>query len=188
MHKTINSTNSQHNKSKARSQSLQSRKPYTSKYLKNTRPSSSLSQAPHLPLDENDKLKKMSTLHSKIRNQISESILSLNKDIAQLTQWKRKPASSQVQSKSTKEVCCKQPASNLRWLMPVDARFPYYCSSVIIPKCIPKKAYLPRPPSACSKPFRNNCPEGAGASSVVAQKGSQLYEIETQEFLNGYDD
>lgn len=84
-------------------------------------------------------LTQLRELQKKVRSQISESLISMDEDISKL---KRKQPPPQSKSKAKAKPSVAQTGSyfpknisSLRWLLPVDARFPNYHKGVIIPKC-----------------------------------------------------
>lgn len=128
-----------------------------------------------------DNLTQLRELQTKLRSQISESLLSLDEDISKL---KRKQPPPQSKSKVKAKPSVNQTGSylpknmkSLRWLLPVDARFPSYHKGVIIPKCTSWRSNLKQSSTRAAKTSYDKCMDAATRKySTLAERGSEISE------------
>ncbi|CAL8121956.1 unnamed protein product [Orchesella dallaii] len=99
---------------------------------------------PPTELNSAEALHEVRDMHQNIRKQLTESWEAIDSEINKLKE--------KVSCPELKDECPPQPIPNLRWMMPVDLRFPYYPGGIIRSKCRQfKRAPVKKPPPS-SKP------------------------------------
>ncbi len=132
---------------------------------------------------DNDNLTQLRELQTKLRCQISESMISLDEDISKLKRKQPQPQSKSKAKPTTFQSGAYLPANipNLRWLLPVDARFPSYNKGVIISKCTSWRSNLKKSTTRPTRPAKTSsydkCMDLATRKySTRAERGSEISE------------
>ncbi|ODM95457.1 hypothetical protein Ocin01_11227, partial [Orchesella cincta] len=106
-------------------------------------------------------------LHQSIRKHLTDSWDAIDSDIKKL---KEKTSCPEL-----KDECPPQPIPNLRWMMPVDLRFPYYPGGIIHPKC-KRFSKSQMKTTQSSKPSQADFADSYSSTAVESRGRTQFFD------------